>query len=65
MSETITGEQLESSAGWWKSIPVSCEECVWSGDSEDLTCKIVDGNRGKVDVYVCPLCGSDQIEGDE
>ena len=67
MSEQITGEQLESNAGQWKSIPVHCEECDWEGDVEDLVCKIVRGLLWSVGAvaYVCPECGSDQIEGDD
>ena len=64
MSEQITGEQLEAVSGQWKSIPVCCEECGWSGDSEDLVSVIayVSG-RGRSVVEVCPVCGGEDVEG--
>ena len=64
MSEQITGEQLEASAGEWNPWVATCEECGWTGDSEDLHCVMSYGTAGKMNVQncVCPSCGSENIE---
>ncbi len=62
----MTGEQLEAISGEWKSQPVYCSDCYWSGDSEELMSKMVSSMAGKLNVQeeVCPKCGSVKIEGD-
>lgn len=69
MSEQSTGAQLERAAlddaktGW---NVVSCQDCDWTGAQEDLTIKLTNSFAGlKVaEIYVCPECGSENIEGE-